>query len=101
MFLIVERIRRRLKRPLLRLFLKARIPELLNIFVCNVVIKLVTKSIANRIKLLLPDIIDNEQSAFVKGRLIIDNALIAMECFHWLKKKSKGRKGVMAMKLDM
>lgn len=40
-----------------------------------------------------------EQSVFVKGRLITDNALMAMEYFHWLKKK--GKKGVMALKLDM
>jgi hypothetical protein len=24
-----------------------------------------------------------------------------MECFHWLKKKTKGKKGMMALKLDM
>jgi hypothetical protein len=49
----------------------------------------------------LPDVVDEEQSAFVKGRLITDNALIAMECFHWLKKKVKGKRGTMALKLDM
>jgi hypothetical protein len=63
--------------------------------------KIVTKTIANRLKHVLPDIIDEEQSAFVKGRLITDNALIAMECFHWMKKKKKGKKGTMALKLDM
>jgi hypothetical protein len=71
------------------------------ISLCNVTMKIVTKAIANRIKSILPDIVDEEQSAFVKGRMITDNALIAMECFHWLKKKTKGKKGMMAMKLDM
>ncbi|XP_058732849.1 uncharacterized protein LOC131604425 [Vicia villosa] len=71
------------------------------ISLCNVVMKLVTKVIANGLKEILPEIIDEEQSAFVKDRPIMDNALIAMECFHWLKKKVKGKKGVMALKLDM
>jgi hypothetical protein len=71
------------------------------ISLCNVTLKIVTKTIANRIKCILPDVVDEEQSAFVKGRLITDNALIAMECFHWLKKKVKGKKGTMALKLDM
>lgn len=61
------------------------------ISLCNVILKIVTKAIPNRITQTLPDIIDEEQSAFVQGRLITDNALIAMECFHCLKKKTKGR----------
>lgn len=71
------------------------------ISLCNVIMKLVMKTIANRIKSILPEIIDEEQSAFVKRRLITDNALIAMECFHWMKNKTKGKRGVMALKLDM
>lgn len=56
-----------------------------HIHLCNVAMKIVTKVISNRIKAILPDIIDEEQLAFVKGCLITDNALIAMECFHLLK----------------
>ncbi|XP_058762699.1 uncharacterized protein LOC131636069 [Vicia villosa] len=63
--------------------------------------KLITKTIANRLKSIHLELIDEEQSAFVHGRQITDNALIAMKCFHWLKKKNKGKKGVMALKLDM
>ncbi|XP_058774462.1 uncharacterized protein LOC131648749 [Vicia villosa] len=68
---------------------------------CNVIMKTVTKAIANRLKVFLPEVISEEQSSFIRGRLITDNALIAMECFHWMKHKKKGRKGTMALKLDM
>ncbi|XP_058746012.1 uncharacterized protein LOC131618873 [Vicia villosa] len=68
------------------------------ISLCNVVMKMMLKTIANRIKKILPDIVDEEQSGFVSGRLITDNALVSMECFHWQKKKNIGKKGMMALK---
>lgn len=63
--------------------------------------KIVTKTIANKLKLVLPDLISEQQNAFVPHRLITDNAIIAFEIFHYLKKKKKDIKGYFALKLDM
>lgn len=62
---------------------------------------MITKIIANTIKEILHEMIDEDQSTFMKGNLITDTALVAMECFHWMKKKTKGKRGVMALKFDM
>ena len=41
------------------------------------------------------------QCAFVLGKLITGNVLVAFETLHYLKTRREGRKGFMAIKLDM
>ena len=48
----------------------------------NVVTRIITKVIANRLKLILPNVISDAQNAFVPDRLIIDNTTLAFEVLH-------------------
>lgn len=48
----------------------------------NMIMNVVMKTIANRLKQFLLEVIGEEQNAFVHGRLFTDNAIIMLECFH-------------------
>lgn len=60
----------------------------------------ITKVIANRIKLILKDIIAPIQCSFIPGRHSTNNVIIAQEAIHSMVNK-KGKKGWMAIKVDL
>ena len=56
---------------------------------------------ANRLKLILPNVISESQSAFVSNKLITDNTTVAFEILHRMRNKRTGKMGQMAIKLDI
>ncbi|KAK2424247.1 hypothetical protein QL285_034627 [Trifolium repens] len=64
--------------------------DLRPISLCNVLYKMISKLLANRLRGCLDKCVSEEQSAFIEGRSILDNALIAIEIIHALKRKTRG-----------
>ena len=65
---------------------------------CNVVYKIITKVISNRLKTLLHFLISPEQTGYVEGRQILDGIILAHEVTHSLKIMKNPR---MLIKLDL
>ncbi len=84
---------------------KVKAPERMSQFnpisLCNVLYKIVSKVLVNRMKVMLPSIISDSQNAFVPGRMISNNVIMAFEMIHYLKNHRVGGNVQMVAKLDM
>jgi hypothetical protein len=68
---------------------------------CNVVYKIVSKCLVNRLRPILGGVISENQSAFIPGRMITDNALLAFECLHYMEHGTSINSNFCAYKLDL
>ncbi|KAL1223486.1 hypothetical protein V5N11_003543 [Cardamine amara subsp. amara] len=71
------------------------------ISLCNVSYKVISKILSLRLKSFFSELIFEIQPAFMVGRLITDNILIAQENFHALRSNPANRRKFMAIKTDM
>lgn len=78
-----------------------KVVDLRSISLCNVLVRILFKVLANRIKPILNTLISDKQSAFIEGRLLTDNALIAYEINHYIHRKTQGETGVAGLKVDV
>ncbi|XP_016206359.1 uncharacterized protein LOC107646704 [Arachis ipaensis] len=65
------------------------IKDLRPISMVGCVYKVISKVMVRRMSSVMPGLVGETQSAFVKGRKIHDGALIACETVHWLKTRKK------------
>ena len=78
-----------------------KVSEYRPISLSNVIYKLASKVLTNRLKSLIPALITENQSAFLSKRLITDNVFVAFEVMNIISQKKIGKTGSMALKLDM
>jgi hypothetical protein len=71
------------------------------ISLCPVLYKIAAKAVTNRLRGCMDEIISEERSTFIPGRLITNNVLVAFESVLAMRRRKKGKKFSCTVKLDM
>lgn len=97
-------ILKELNRTYITLIPKVQNPDSVNqykpVSLCNISYKIISNILANRLKVILLKTISPLQGAFLPGKDIYDNILVAHEILSSFVKR-KNKQGYMAIKLDM
>lgn len=75
--------------------------DFLPIRLCNVVYKIISKILVQRLKMVLQFIVSENQAAFISGRFIKDNVIIPHEVLHSLHVRKRCSNSYMAVKIDI
>ena len=74
---------------------KVKAPDCMSQFrlisLCNVLYKIISKVLVNRMKTMLTNVISDYQSTFVPRRMIMNNVIVSFEMLHYLKNKRGGK----------
>ncbi|KAL0297822.1 UNVERIFIED_CONTAM: Retrovirus-related Pol polyprotein from type-2 retrotransposable element R2DM [Sesamum angustifolium] len=102
-FFTTGRLLKQVNTTLLALIPKIRVPNMVSDFrpisCCNVLYKVITKIIVQRLRLVLDAMISPSQNAFVPGRSIGDNILLAQEMFTGYNRQGLPKR--CALKIDL
>ncbi|KAK4384040.1 hypothetical protein Sango_3097900 [Sesamum angolense] len=102
-FFTTGRLLKQVNTAILALIPKVQVPSLVLDFrpisCCNVLYKVITKIIVQRLRLVLDKMISPSQNAFVPGRSIGDNILLAQEIFSGYNRQGLPRR--CALKVDL
>ena len=71
------------------------------ISLCNTSYKIISKTLVNRLKTIMGDLVDKYQNAFVPGRQMADNCFISHEITNWVRKRKKGNSFAGILKVDL
>lgn len=78
----------------------SKITQYRPITLCNITYKVISKVLANRLKAVIGNLVSPFQAAFVPGRHIHENSIMAHEVIHMMQKRKKGRK-IMVLRADI
>lgn len=78
-----------------------KITDFRPISLCSVFMRIISRVLVNRIQDSLVHVISQSQSAFVKGRAITYNIILAQEMVHYIRSRKHQKQGYASLKLDM